>query len=98
MPNFWLATLLIMLFAVEFHLLPAGGWVGFTEDPLQNLKLIVMPALSLGLVSASLLLRIMRAGMIEVLNSPFITTARAKALRSASSCAGTRCSTRSPRT
>lgn len=77
-PNFWLATLLIMLFAVEFRLLPAGGYVPFTEDPVENLKTIIMPALSLGLVSASLLLRIMRAGMIDVLSSSYIQTAKAK--------------------
>lgn len=77
-PNFWLATLLIMLFAVELRLLPAGGYVPFTEDPVENLKTIIMPALSLGLVSASLLLRIMRAGMIDVLSSSYIQTAKAK--------------------
>lgn len=77
-PNFWLATLLIMLFAVEFRLLPAGGYVPFTQDPLENLKTMIMPALSLGLVSASLLLRIMRAGMIDVLSSSYIQTAKAK--------------------
>lgn len=78
MPNFWLATLLIMLFAVEFGVLPAGGFVPFTDDPLQNLKTLIMPAISLGLVSAALLLRIMRAGMIDVLSSPYIQTAKAK--------------------
>jgi peptide/nickel transport system permease protein len=77
-PNFWLATLLIMLFAVEFHILPAGGYVPFTHDPIQNLKSMIMPAISLGLVSAALLLRIMRAGMIDVLSSPYIQTAKAK--------------------
>ncbi len=77
-PNFWLATLLIMLFSVEFHLLPAGGYVPFTQNPLQNMKTMIMPAISLGLVSASLLLRIMRAGMIDVLSSPYIQTAKAK--------------------
>ena len=77
-PNFWLATLLIILFAVEFHVLPAGGYVAFTADPIENLKSMIMPAISLGLVSSALLLRIMRAGMIDVLSSPYIQIAKAK--------------------
>lgn len=77
-PNFWLATLLIMLLSVGLRVLPAGGYMSLTEDPLQNLRLMIMPALSLGLVSSSLLLRIMRAGMIDVLGSAYVRTARSK--------------------
>ena len=77
-PNFWLATLLIMLFALTLRWLPAGGYVAFTEAPLRNLSLMVMPALSLGIVSSALLLRIMRSAMLEVLSSDYIRTALAK--------------------
>ncbi len=77
-PNFWLATLLIMVFALIFPLLPAGGFVPFGEDPLKNLSTMVLPALSLGVVSSALLLRIMRTAMIEVLSSDYIRTAIAK--------------------
>src|SRR5918999_1364949 len=48
--------------------LPGGGYVPFAQDPGKNLSLMLMPALSLGIVSSALLLRIMRAGMIEVLS------------------------------
>ncbi|MBJ7599527.1 MAG: hypothetical protein DLM67_05445 [Candidatus Nephthysia bennettiae] len=77
-PNFWLATLLILVFSLTLGLLPAGGYVALSEDPLKNLSYMVMPALSLGFVSAALLLRIMRVGMIDVLSSPYIRTATAK--------------------
>jgi peptide/nickel transport system permease protein len=77
-PNFWLATLLIMLFALTLRWLPAGGYVPFGENPLRNLSMMVMPALSLGIVSSALLLRIMRTAMLEVLTSDYIRTAIAK--------------------
>jgi peptide/nickel transport system permease protein len=77
-PNFWLATLLILLFSVNLRWLPPGGYVPFMQDPATNLKLMIMPALSLGIVSSALLLRIMRASMIEVLSSDYIRTAFAK--------------------
>lgn len=77
-PSFWLATLLILILALTFKVLPAGGYVPLTEDPVKNLSLMIMPALSLGLVSSALLLRIMRAKMIEVLSSDYIHTAMAK--------------------
>jgi len=77
-PSFWLATLLILILALTAKVLPAGGYVPFVEDPVKNLSLFVMPALSLGLVSSALLLRIMRAKMIDVLSSDYIHTAVAK--------------------
>ena len=77
-PNFWLATLLVMVFSIWLRWLPPGGYVPLTEDPLANLRLMILPALSLGLVSSALLLRIMRASMLEVLSRDYIRTARAK--------------------
>jgi peptide/nickel transport system permease protein len=77
-PNFWLATLLILLLALTLRWLPAGGYVPFLDDPARNLEMMVMPALSLGVVSSALLLRIMRTAMLEVLSSDYIRTALAK--------------------
>ena len=77
-PNFWLATLLILLFALMLRWLPAGGYVPFNEEPVRNLEMMIMPALSLGIVSSALLLRIMRTAMLEVLSSDYIRTALAK--------------------
>lgn len=77
-PNFWLATLLVLVFALKLRWLPAGGYTPFLEDPVKNLQRMILPALSLGIVSSALLLRIMRASMIEVLSSDYIRTAKAK--------------------
>jgi peptide/nickel transport system permease protein len=78
MPNFWLATLLVMVLTLHFRLLPPGGYTPFFDNPVLNLKQMIMPALSLGIVSSALLIRIMRTAMIEVLSSDYIRTARAK--------------------
>lgn len=80
-PNFWLATLLVMIFTLKLRWLPPGGYTPFTVDPWMNLKQMVMPVLSLGLVSSALLTRIMRSSMIEVLSSDYIRTAAAKGAR-----------------
>ena len=77
-PNFWLATLLVLVFALKLRILPAGGFTPLLSDPVKNLSQMILPALSLGVVSSALLLRIMRAAMIEVLSSDYIRTARAK--------------------
>jgi peptide/nickel transport system permease protein len=77
-PNFWLATLLVLVFALKLRMLPAGGFTPLLSDPMKNLSQMILPALSLGVVSSALLLRIMRAAMIEVLSSDYIRTARAK--------------------
>jgi peptide/nickel transport system permease protein len=77
-PNFWLATLLVLVFALKLRLFPAGGYTPLSEDSWKNLSQMVLPAFSLGLVSSALLVRIMRTTMLEVLNSEYIRTAYAK--------------------
>lgn len=77
-PNFWLATLLVLVFSIKLRWLPPGGFTPITVDPWRNLQQMILPALSLGLVSSALLLRIMRSSMIEVLSSDYIRTAHAK--------------------
>lgn len=77
-PNFWLATLLVLVFTLTLRWLPPGGYTPFLADPAMNLKQMIMPALSLGLVSSALLIRIMRASMLEILSADFIRTAYAK--------------------
>jgi ABC-type dipeptide/oligopeptide/nickel transport system permease component len=72
LPNFFFALLLIMLFSIYWHLLPVSGsgtWQHF-----------VMPAIALGYYAAPAFMRLIRAGMIEVLGADYIRTARAKGL------------------
>jgi peptide/nickel transport system permease protein len=81
LPNFWLGTLLAFFFAIKFPIFPPGGYVPFSEDPVGNLKSMVLPALSLGLVSASVVMRMTRSSMLEVIRQDYVRTARAKGLR-----------------
>ncbi|MBV8185332.1 MAG: ABC transporter permease [Hyphomicrobiales bacterium] len=79
-PSFWLGLLMILLFAVNLHWLPTGGYIAFTDDPLGWLRTSTMPAISLALLQAGLLARITRSTMLEVLRQDYIRTARAKGL------------------
>jgi ABC-type dipeptide/oligopeptide/nickel transport systems, permease components len=79
-PSFWLGLLMILIFAVILKILPASGYVSFSENPILNLKLIVMPVIALGSFEMAYFIRFIRSDMIEVLNSNFIRTAKAKGL------------------
>ena len=78
MPTYVLAIGLLLVFADAWPILPPGGYVPFGEDPVRHMKLLVMPVLTIGLVTSAPLTRFMRAGMLEVLNADYIRTARAK--------------------
>jgi peptide/nickel transport system permease protein len=80
LPNFWLALLLIIVFAVHLDLLPSGGYVPFTEDPWSWLESCILPAVSLALLQIGLIARITRSTMLEVLDQDYIRTAWAKGL------------------
>jgi peptide/nickel transport system permease protein len=80
-PAFLSAILLIYLFAVELRWLPATGYVPFSEDPLANLRFLVLPALTLGLAEWPGIMRVLRSDMIATLQEDFITFAKAKGLR-----------------
>jgi len=79
LPNFWFAMLLVLVFAVRLHWLPAGGFAGWA-DPGAALKSLLLPAVALALPQAAILSRVMRAALIETLSEDFIRTARAKGL------------------
>ena len=79
-PNFWLGIMLILLVAVRLGWLPASGFVPLTEDPIGNVKRMLMPALVLGTGLAAVLMRQTRNAMIEVLSADYIRTARSKGL------------------
>ena len=81
-PDFLLGTLLILLLALKARVLPPSGYVPFTQDPAQNLKLMLMPALALGLGSASYITRMTRSSVLETLRQDYVRTAYAKGLRS----------------
>ena len=80
-PGFWLGMLLIWVFALQLKVLPASGYTPLTEDPVDNLRKLLMPAITLGVYELALVTRFLRAEMVEVLNSDYIRTARAKGIR-----------------
>ncbi len=83
-PSFWLAILLILLFAVRLQWVAAGGFPGWSAEAggglLPGLRALVLPALALALVQAAILARIVRAAVLDVLGQDFVRTARAKGL------------------
>lgn len=79
-PNFFLATLLVLVFSYWLKWLPPVGFRPFTDDPLQNLKSMLMPAMALGLPLAAVLMRFTRSSVLEVLGQEHVRTARAKGI------------------
>jgi peptide/nickel transport system permease protein len=79
-PNFWLGIMLIFLFSVKLGWLPASGYVPLTEDWRASLVTMIMPAFVLGNAIAAILMRHTRSAMLQVLESDYIRTARAKGL------------------
>jgi len=80
-PNFWLGIMLILLVSVRLGWLPASGFVPLLEDPLGNVKRMLMPAFVLGTGLAAVLMRQTRNAMIEVMSADYIRTAYSKGLR-----------------
>ncbi|ADI15526.1 ABC transporter permease [Truepera radiovictrix] len=79
-PNFWLGILLILVVSVQWNLLPASGYVEFSRDPVENLRRMIMPSLVLGTGLAAVIMRQLRASMLEALKQDYVRTARAKGL------------------
>ena len=83
-PNFWLAILLILLFAVHLEWLSAGGFPGWSADDGggvgEALKALLLPALALAAVQTAILTRVARSAVLDTLREDFVRTARAKGL------------------
>jgi peptide/nickel transport system permease protein len=72
-PVFWLGPMLMLIFAIDLHLLPAAGSGG--------LEYLILPAVTVGLGSAGLIARLTRSAMLETLAQDYVRTAQAKGLR-----------------
>jgi peptide/nickel transport system permease protein len=81
-PNFLLATLLVLAFSLWLRWLPPIGYVELNKDPLGNLRTMLLPSLSLGLPFAAIMMRITRSSILEVLGQDYVRVARAKGLPS----------------
>lgn len=80
-PDFWLGVMLILTFSLRFRLLPSSGYVPMSESVWGNISHMLLPAFTLGLGFAAVLARTVRAAVLDVLNRPYVRTARAKGLK-----------------
>jgi len=82
MPSFWLGLMLILLFAVKLGVLPVFGYVSLREDPVEHLRHMVLPAVTLGAAYSALIYEMNRSSLIEVLQQDYIRTAHASGIPS----------------
>jgi peptide/nickel transport system permease protein len=80
-PEFWLGTLLVLLASRYLDWTPAARFVSFSEDPIEHLKVMILPTLTLAAVLAANITRMTRSAMLDVLSQDYVRTARAKGLR-----------------
>ncbi len=81
-PHFVLGLIFIYFISFRLDLLPIGGRVALTEDPLVAMRYLILPALVLGMTGAAVLARFVRTSIAQVMNQDYIRTARAKGLAS----------------
>ncbi|UCF82379.1 MAG: ABC transporter permease [Desulfobacteraceae bacterium] len=80
-PEFWLGILLILLFSVHWGVFAAGGFPGWSVDFWGSFKALLLPSFALGVIRASILTRLTRSSMLDVLREDYVRTARAKGLK-----------------
>ncbi len=79
-PNFWFAMVLVLVFAVNLRIFPAGGFPGWAQGGFAAMSSLVLPTVALALPQAAILARIVRASLIETFHEDYMRTARAKGL------------------
>lgn len=79
-PVFWAGILLSLLFGVVLGWLPTGGWTAWSVDPVQSVRSLVLPVISLGLILGAVLTRYVRSSVLEVMNQDYVRTARASGM------------------
>jgi len=80
-PDFWMGILGIIVFAGALGWLPPSGYTAFTEDPVGWARHIVLPAVTIGLVTAAILTRFIRSSVLEAMSEDYVRTAEGKGLR-----------------
>jgi peptide/nickel transport system permease protein len=81
-PSFWLGLIAILYLAVATGIFPASGFVPLLQDPVENVRHILLPAVILGTGLSAVIMRQTRSSMLESLSTDYVRTARAKGLRS----------------
>jgi len=80
-PSFWFATMILVVGLYFFSWSPRLDYISFPENPIENIKMFILPAVTLGWVTSATKSRMMRSSMLEVLRQDYIRTAHAKGLR-----------------
>ena len=81
LPQFWLASLMVLAFSGWKGFIPMGNYIAFTKAPLANIQMMLLPALAIGIGLAAVIMRYMRNSMLEVMQMDYIRTAQAKGLK-----------------
>ncbi len=81
LPQFWLASLMVLAFSGTRGWIPMGNYIKFAANPLRNLQMLFLPALAIGIGLAAVIMRYTRNSMLEVLQMDYIRTAKAKGLK-----------------
>ncbi|MTV25229.1 ABC transporter permease [Nitriliruptoraceae bacterium ZYF776] len=79
-PDFWFGLLLILLVSRTLGWLPPGGYVPITDDPVEGLRRLVLPCLTAGVVTGSILTRFVRSSVLEAMQADHVRLARAKGM------------------
>jgi peptide/nickel transport system permease protein len=79
-PDFWLGTLLVLLFAAELALLPPSGWAPLSAGLADNLRYLALPVATLAVGEAAYILRTTRGAMTETLGEPYVSFLRARGI------------------
>jgi len=80
-PDFWMGIMFILIFAGTLGWLPTGGYVPLTDDPLEWARRLIMPAVTIGVVSGSIMTRFVRSSVLEAMGQEHVQAARAKGMR-----------------
>jgi peptide/nickel transport system permease protein len=79
-PNFFLGLMLILLFSLVLRIFPPGGYTPAIDNPVENVRRIVLPALTLSAATIAVNMRQVRSSLLEVFGQDYIRTARAKGM------------------
>src|SRR3954451_1775787 len=77
-PNFWLATLLLIFTSRVLHWVPPLAYVSLFKDPWRNIQEFILPGIAISVFTLAIVMRMVRATILEVLNLDYVRTARAK--------------------